>query len=624
MKNIFRITALMVLCAFTFGGLTACREESSSDDGSALPVQKTEYNLSENGTTEYKVVVPATAESCEQFAATELVSFFYEATGVALETVTDAEIQLTEGKYISLGATSLRDSLYPDFEEAALGYSGFEIKTIEDTVIISGANDSRSYGTLYGVYEFLNRTIGLEFYASDEIFYETYGPSECVPLYALNFVSIPDIQLMGMGANTLVQDRTYMRRMRLTGFYSSDYCMGSVHSTAGYFMSPSDYPEHSDWFWTSQGLTGICWSNEGVIDALAQELISATETSDARYVFVTQPDTESYGCTCENCRQSLDKFGTPSALQLSFINKVADKVRAYYEETNPEKDLTLVVFAYRFTLEAPSEEIMQTYSKELSPHENVAVSFIPIGMDFQYPITAPENKSFYESMRAWSEIFNHQKLVIYTYGVNFHCFFDVFNDFGSILGSLKAYRELGVELINEQDNLESTMGCFEELRIYLKSKLAWNTDSDVDALIEEFFEHYYKDASDTMLQYFNTITAYTSALFRERNLSTGIYVTLYDKIDYGTVLSLRAMLDRAEDEILHYKRSDAELYETLLDRIKKEKLTVYFSLLASHSSQMESADYQAVKSEFTRYCSKFNIVRWRENISLESFLAGLE
>ena len=84
------------------------------------------------------------------------------------------------------------------------------------------------------------------------------------------------------------------------------------------------------------------------------------------------------------------------------------------------------------------------------------------------------------------------------------------------------------------------------------------------------------------------------------------------------------MLDRAEDEILHYKRSDAELYETLLDRIKKEKLTVYFSLLASHSSQMESADYQAVKSEFTRYCSKFNIVRWRENISLESFLAGLE
>gem|GEM_PF-3659249 len=389
-------------------------------------------------------------------------------------------------------------------------------------------------------------------------------------------------------------------------------------------MSPSDYPEHSDWFWTSQGLTGICWSNEGVIDALAQELISATETSDARYVFVTQPDTESYGCTCENCRQSLDKFGTPSALQLSFINKVADKVRAYYEETNPEKDLTLVVFAYRFTLEAPSEEIMQTYSKELSPHENVAVSFIPIGMDFQYPITAPENKSFYESMRAWSEIFNHQKLVIYTYGVNFHCFFDVFNDFGSIQGSLKAYRELGVELINEQDNLESTMGCFEELRIYLKSKLAWNTDSDVDALIEEFFEHYYKDASDTMLQYFNTITAYTSALFRERNLSTGIYVTLYDKIDYGTVLSLRAMLDRAEDEILHYKRSDAELYETLLDRIKKEKLTVYFSLLASHSSQMESADYQAVKSEFTRYCSKFNIVRWRENISLESFLAGLE
>lgn len=632
MKNkIIQGTALAVFSLFLVGGLSACGKnisgtESGSENSSASffePLKETGYNLLENGETEYTIVLPSEAISCEQFAATELSNFLYSASGVRFETTTDADFDAQKGKYISLGATQLRETGWKDFDESALGYSGFAIRTEGDSVFISGANDSRAYGTLYGVYEFLSRTIGLEFYASDEIACNEYGAEDKIPLYDFDLVSVPDIQLMGVGSASLVQDRTYMRRMRLTGFYSSDYCMGSVHSTSGYFMAQSNYPDHPEWFWTSQAQTGICWSQDGVVDAIAQEIIARTEASDARYVFVTQPDTEVYGCTCDECKRNLEKYETPSGLQLYFINRVADKVKEYYDETDPGKDLTLVVFAYRFTLSAPSETTMNTYP-ELKPHSNVAVSFIPIGMDFQYPITSSQNASFYESMKSWSEIFDKQKLVIYTYGVNFHCFFDVFNDFGSIQGSLKAYKELGVELINEQDNLESLMGCFEELRIYLKSKLAWNTDGDVDALTEDFFVHYYKDASDNMLQYFNAVTAYTSAEFRAGNLSTGIYVTLYDKIDYGALLSLRNMLDAAEADIAHYERSEPELYRTLLNRIKKEKLTVYFSLLATHSSQMDAPDYQAVKSEFTEYCSKFNIVRWRENVSLETFLDGLE
>lgn len=619
---LFLIVAISAVFCASCSGKAGASGSSSGVDSSA-PVVQTGTCLVENGTSEYRIVIPENPVSCEQFAASELNYFLNLSAGVQLETITDAEAAGREGKYISLGATSLREEILPDFDESILGYSGFEIRTEGETVFISGANDSRSYGTAYGVYDFLSKTIGLEIYADDEFDYREYGKGNSVVLYDLDYVSVPDIQLMGLGSATLTQDRTYMRRMRLTSFYSGDYCMGGVHSTGGYFMSPANYPDHPEWFWTSQGLTGICWSDDGVVEALAQEIIEKTQSSEVRYVFVTQPDTETYGCTCGACRENLEKYGTPSGLQLYFINRVADKVREYYEAADPGKDLTLVVFAYRFTLEAPSAETMETYYEDLNPHDNVAVSFIPIGMDFQVPITAPENSSFYESMLEWSEIFHRQKLIIYTYGVCFHCFFDVFNDFGSIQGSLKAYSGLGVELINEQDNMESVMGCFEQLRIYLKSKLAWDTDRDTDALISDFFEHYYKSAAGAMEEYFNAVTAYTSAVFRERNLSTGIYVTLYDKIDYGALLSLRGMLDRAEEEIAYLRRSDPDLYKTLLDRIKREKLTVWFSLLASHASKMDEADYQEVKREFSEYCAKFNIVRWRENITLESFLDGL-
>lgn len=623
-KKIIGIFTCLLALVFFVSVLAACEPapEQGGGDEETPVVEPADTNLIESGVSDYSIVIPASPQSCEQFAASELSNFLYDATGVRLPTVSDTSVTAASGKYISLGATSLREELAPAFDESELGYSGFRIVTEGDDVLISGANDNRSYGTLYGVYDFLSYTIGLEIYAGDAIVWNEYRAGDSVPLYDLNYTSVPDIQLMGMGSATLTQDRTYMRRMRLTSFYSSDYCMGSVHSTAGFFMNPSNYTDHPDWFWTEAAQTGICWSNDGVVDAIAQEIISRTENSDARYIFITQPDTESYGCTCAECKANLPKYETASGLQLYFINRVADKVKAYYDETDPDKDLTLVVFAYRFTLSAPSAATMQAYP-ELAPKSNVAVSFIPISMNFEYPITAPENASFYQSMQEWSQIFHQQRLVIYTYGTGFHCFFDVFNDFGSIKGSLEAYHELGVELINEQANMESAMGCFEELRIYLNSKLAWDTDRNVDELIADFFANYYGAASDTMLEYFNAITALTSATFRANNLSTGIYITLYDKAGFGSVNSLRNLLDRAEEDILYLQSADPEQYETMLDRIKKEKLTVYFSLLATHSSRMDAADYAAVKEEFTRYCAKFNIIRWRENVSVETFLEGL-
>ena len=625
-KNIFVKILALLLCVVTVALAAACNKEPDKepeDDQGPSELIETEYDLVENGTSEYQIVIPEDPQSCEQFAANELMSFVYEATGVRLPTVRDDEVDANGGKYISLGATTLRKKLMPDFNESTLGYSGFTIRTVDDCVLISGSDESRAYGTAYGVYDFLHYTVGLEVYASDEIALRTYGASDSVALYDLNYESVPDIQLLGFGSASINQDTTYMRRMRLIQFYSSDYSIGPVHSTAGYFMSPENYPDHSEWFWGYNNQQGICWSQDGVVDAIAQEIIAATENSDARYVYITQPDVEVYGCNCDLCKENLAKYETESGLQLYFINRVAEKVQEYYDLVDPDKDLSLAIFCYRFTLDAPSEAVFEAHP-EIKPRDNVAATFIPIGMDFEYPITAPQNAAFYEHMLNWSKIFGQKSLIVYTYGTNFSSFFDVFNDFGSLAGSLEAYHDLGVELINEQANLESNMGCFEELRVYLRSKLSWDTGRDVDALIEDFFDHYYKDASDAMLEYFNAITAYTSARFRELGLAGGVYTTIYNRIDYGTLHSLQLMLERAEESILYLRTIDPDLYETLSDRIYKEKLTVYYALLASFSSRMGDSVYQEVKSEFIEYCSKFNIVRYREGQPLDAFLENLK
>ena len=103
---------------------------------------------------------------------------------------------------------------------------------------------------------------------------------------------------------------------------------------------------------------------------------------------------------------------------------------------------------------------------------------------------------------------------------------------------------------------------------------------------------------------------------------SGAVNSLVREKSIGAIVNCAAYtdVDRAEEDILYLQNIDPELHETLLDRIKKEKLTVYYALLASYSSRLGDVAYQAIKSEFTEYCTKFNIVRYREGQTVDSFL----
>ncbi len=116
--------------------------------------------LTENGASEYQIVLGAGATACEQYAASEFQKYVEQITGVKLRIVSEAyEPIFADSKIISIGNTDMyRSQAFPN--KSKLSGDGFMLKTVNGSLYIKGANDR---GTLYGVYEFLETVCGVRF-----------------------------------------------------------------------------------------------------------------------------------------------------------------------------------------------------------------------------------------------------------------------------------------------------------------------------------------------------------------------------------------------------------------------------------------------------------------------------
>ena len=107
-----------------------------------------------NGTSEYKIVVPAVKNFAEiTTAADELVNFIAQSTGVVLPVVNDDTFQYSaSSKIISVGDTLALEASGIEVDKDYFTRSGYRIVTKDNSVFLIGGGD---FGTLYSAYEFL-------------------------------------------------------------------------------------------------------------------------------------------------------------------------------------------------------------------------------------------------------------------------------------------------------------------------------------------------------------------------------------------------------------------------------------------------------------------------------------
>jgi hypothetical protein len=145
--------------------------------------------LTEDGKSDYAIVLSEAASRSEQHAAGELQRFLEEISGAKLPIVHGGtEAGRTSERRIVLGNGEQLRSLKVQIDFAGLGEEGFVIKSAGPHLVIAGG---RLRGTMYGVYTFLEDVLGCRWYTS-KVSHIPKNPS--ITLELLDITQKPDFE----------------------------------------------------------------------------------------------------------------------------------------------------------------------------------------------------------------------------------------------------------------------------------------------------------------------------------------------------------------------------------------------------------------------------------------------
>ena len=608
---------IALICAFFIAAVsvcTACKKNKTTETDSNHYVQITESDriFASDGKTDYRIVIPEDASSEIKFAASEIAYFVEQTTGVKMKTTTDTQVGTSAAqKLLSVGDTKQAQTAGISAPESEYGTEGYVVKTVDNAVFFVGGGNK---GSLFSVYEFVERVLGAKVYAKDEI----YLPhSDVVKLPDMDIREIPDIARRAPGLNDIAIDKTLRYRLR-TQMYNE----GWIYWSHSYFriIPPDVYMEkHPDWF--SPDGKQLCISNEEMTEEFTKNVIALAEKdTESEYIMLGQQDGANM-CRCPKCSAEAEKYNY-SGLMMHFVNKVAKAVGEWISVNQPGRKLLLGTFAYEDTEKAPViyDEKTDSYSPiddTVLPEPNVALMFAPGRACYAHSFDAECNAGVKNTIRGWNAIFK-KNILAWIYNAQFGYYLLPFPNWSSTVADYKILKDSGFNFIYHQGTRETTTGALSEMRLYVQSKLMWNTDLDSEALSDEFIDAYYKDAAPMIRTYYNLYRQNFALKERDTNwhaycmtANAGLFMqeSVYPK---GMLDRMEELFEEAKIAIAIHKDTDKSLYETLSMRVRKEQLTVRFLYLTLYSQYFTKIQISEMIDDFETVCNLTGITQWAE------------
>lgn len=619
MKKSLKLIGLVLVIVMSFALVMIACDENTEDPDTPIYEEEedvklpaTDIVLAKDGYTDYKIVMPSVPAAKELVARDELVEFFRKSTGATLTVISDAGLTFnSDDKYISIGDTEILATSGVVLDSSVLGTDGYRIVNKGNTVIIAGTSD---YGTLYGVYGFLNHEIGFETYAEDEIYYESVTE---LKLLQFDVTEVPDFEKRQLGYYEVSKNMSYRDRMRVE-VHGNDWIYGS-HSHFTIMPKATYYAAHRDWY--SPDGTQLCLTNEDMRQEFVKNLKNIIASHpDKHYILLGEEDSNTF-CDCDNCKAALELYGTPSGVDMVFVNKVARDIKAWLAETDPDRVLYIGTFAYLKTIPAPvvkkEDGTFELTHPDVKAEDNVFIYFAPLHANYSYGFLDKENNSeTAESMLGWQAVCD--TFCIWTYSANFFNYFTNFNNWGTQALQYQELKSVGGKVIFDMGTWDTGAPSFERLRTYLSAKLMWDTEADTKKLIADFMTNYYKDASEYMTKYYDLMRTYLEVIKEDFNMDATCYVN-YNNGKYWSKSYIDTCFDyfeKAIDSVSKYKDSDPTLYESLVKRIKMEKLSVLFVALQHYQQTYTTAEQKAMIDEFEEVAKANKVMYWHEHTNL--------
>ena len=490
------------------------------------------------------IVLPDQATPPEQRAAAQLQHYLSVMTGHTLPTCQETQRQTHQGRVIYLGRTRYGNRLIPT--------SGWETETIlVDThagqdIVINGGSD---IGVLFATHRFLH-DLGCRWLHALSVG-ENFDHIPRVSRLTLadrRLVSSPDFAVRGWAApwafSTVARGpaqtdlgqildwgvRNGLNSMSKPGPVDQGpdrghgYRQLMGHTLGGLVPGSTVDPQHQALFKThpeyfplvngkrvsayKDGRAAqVCMSNPAVV-AMATEgvLEYLRKHPDTRRYNVGHNDEPSYWCECTQClaldapdstwrkNDVMDAYA-PNQLRASspmsdrmiyFVNQIAERV----EKEFPNIDIS--TYAYGSTVSPP---------RRWRPRRNVMIEYANASLCYQHTMSdpnCPHNKLWGDFLKGWARFGNRILIYDYEQGLTLH-----YHDTPTMwLTGLADYIRF-----TKQNGVYGWAGegashwVGSAIWFYLKSRLLWDVDADVDALITDFCDHNYGAAGRTMRKY---------------------------------------------------------------------------------------------------------------------------
>jgi len=453
--------------------------------------------LVENGRSRYEIVCAADANPATQLAAKELRMWVKQSTGVDLPLATAP----TAGKaHVFIGASEWAgkvDNLPP--ESYRLHTVGDDVQIVGVDVMRGALTPKRSSatqtGTLFGVYDFLERCFGVMFLWHDPL--GTIVPKHervVVPDLAIETAPAWTYRHLAYSPEGQAGEGIFGRRLRLGHHYTV------AHSHSWFQIAPIEKygAAHPEWYAEIDGQRKpayymqhhggqVCTTNPEVIDLFAKAAIEFFNTSPGRDMFSLSPNDGGGFCACAKCR-ALDNGMRPDGKPImtdrliTFYNAIAERVA----QVHPTK--LLGAYAYSFYREPP---------EKVQPHPNLYIVHAT-NTAFHQGVGWPEER---EIERKWRS------------GTKHLAKYDIYYSPDSSLNMIAPMTKHLVEKVRA----ESTVGIeggylymgqsYEQLGAghFLLARLMWDPKADAAALAQSYYRALYGAAAAEIQQYYDLL-----------------------------------------------------------------------------------------------------------------------
>ena len=549
--------------------------------------------IDKNNFLQYGIITDGTPSA--EFAKGELQHFIEKACGFRLEGYSG------QAHYISLGDNAYSHDIIAEYDLSALNEEGFYILPKDGNIYIFGASLK---SVIFGVYEFLEKYLGARFIADDCCYTPKRAGIE-IPEKEVKCVPISP-QRLYLSYNG-VENRASSLRYKFSADFTPDCSdlgiknkwytkIPTSHNSECYVPYHKYKDSHPEFFnvhcynlFRTLTVVELCYSNGLTDDGEWDESVETSvlsvatdsmmrfmeEDPSVEYFMFGRADNEDCRCRCHRCEAAREKYGD-AGIMIVFMNAIAKKLRQRFAEKGQKFDKKLVTFAYHSTVEPPIKD-GKPICKQVIPDEALYIRYAPILANYAYGLEDKKQKEeLCRQIAGWSAL--TKNIMIWDYNVNYYDYFWYFPNLSYLKDNMKTYQRMGAHYIMKQGANNVAPVWHDELCSYVSSKLFWDVDADVDAIVKDYVSVYFGPGAANVQAYIDEMEAFYGNLKKdhfELRVSGHISEQPYFNAELYPLEMLQNQEKMLEDGIRAVEKSDLPQTEkdAYIKRIKSVLIT---------------------------------------------------